>query len=279
MVNRRAPLAAKGSKRTRRSSPERDVQTALVELDPCESPHSFELAPAGPAPKGRKWRPVCLDQSINLTGGYHKDRMFVETREVCSEDERGVERSELFCKLDKNAEWLLKAVGGHGMRKGGLSRCKVLANLRVSACGASSPPKPRGADPDDLMLALDACDEEAGGNKHTAIHYKLKRARERVLSVVMPERAVGRSGGHTREVRLLASSTTTLWIAASDVPWLVCFVADEVARGGVPVQETDTSNPKPQPNTSVPGLFMAWDFQRAIAIAQSSLKAFSKGLS
>ena len=107
--------------------------------------------------------------------------------EDCSEDGRGFERSELFCKLDNSAEWLLKAVGGRGMRKGGLNRSNVLADLRVSACGAPSPPKPRVEEPDDLMLALDACDDDADGNKRKASHYKLKKERERVLSVVMPE--------------------------------------------------------------------------------------------
>ena len=49
----------------------------------------------------------------------------------------------------------------------------------------------------------------------------------------MPCLPLGNCGVKTVNVRVLPTSTTTLWIHRGDVPWLVAYIADEVAFGGV----------------------------------------------
>ena len=97
----------------------------------------------------------------------------------------------------------------------------------------------------------------------TAVHYE-------VVDLVPPQtlleargivlHALDRSSGRERNVRLLATSTNSVWISQEDIPWLVCYVTDEVMKGGVVMSEMD-DKPALDINTSVPHLNVQWDFE------------------
>jgi hypothetical protein len=160
----------------------------------------------------------------------------------------------------------LKCVGGPSLRKGGLQRTRVIEELR-QGCGlgaASSPEKPAAHDipEDDPMGRLDVClyEGDASGAKEKKKQYLPKRLSEKIVTVEMPRRALGRSRGQTVSVRLLPKSTNSLWIHADSVKWLVAYAADELGRGGIPQQPEDDDALPAAGNCSVPGLAIRWDF-------------------
>jgi hypothetical protein len=54
-----------------------------------------------------------------------------------------------------------------------------------------------------------------------------------------------------------------MWIAATSLEWLLCYVADEVAFGAVDVSEGESdSQPQQEPNCHVADLHISWDFQQ-----------------
>ena len=216
--------------------------------------------PHGPAPSGvRAWKPITLTKSLSVSGGYQRKTWQVESMEV---------GDDIFVKLDKNAPWFLKCVGGPSLRKGGLQRTHVIEELR-QGCGldatiTASPQKPAAHDirEDDPMRSLDMClyEGDASGAKEKKKQYQPKRLSEKVVSVEMPQRALGRSSGRTVSVRLFPKSTTSLWIHADNVQWLVAYAADELGRGGIPQQPEDDDALPAVGNCSVPGLAIRWDF-------------------
>ncbi len=118
--------------------------------------------PLGPAPSGvRAWKPITLTKSLTVGGGYQRKSWQAESMEV---------GDAIFVRLDKNAPWFLKCVGGPSLRKGGLQRTRVIEELR-QGCGldAASPQKPAAHDipEDDPMACLDTClyEGDASGAK------------------------------------------------------------------------------------------------------------------
>ena len=217
------------------------------------------------------WQPVCVQHSVTVSGGQLKECFVTEALEV-DETIMGGGDGEVFVKLCKNSDWLLRCVGGKAFKKGGLSRSKVIEKLRArlvratisktcsTASESSSPQKSHGNELDDLMDELHDC----GGGHVTrktvgSWKYKPKRHKSLVVEVTMPLHALGRSSGKERQVRVMASSTNTIWISKKDIPWLVCFVADEVRKGGVEMDDDD--NIELEPNTDIPHLHMRWDFE------------------
>ena len=160
---------------------------------------------------------------------------------------------DVYVKLDKNADWVLKSVGGGGMVKGGLSRSTLMSELRekaavaecvaisaVAECDAKSAVAERMDEKDtndDPMSALDHVVTDTqpthstrSGGKRAC---KSKRGSDAVQTISMPLLPLGKCGGKTVKVRVFPTSTSTLWIHRDDVPWLVAYIADEVAFGGV----------------------------------------------
>jgi hypothetical protein len=224
--------------------------TAVAASSDCDGPH-------GPAPSGaRAWKPITLAKSLSVSGGYQRKTLQAESMEV---------GDDIFVKLDKNAEWFLKSVGGPSLRKGGLQRTRVIEELRQK-CGidTASPQKPAAHEilEDDPMGRLDMClyEGDASGAKEKKKHYQPKRAKEKVMTVEMPLRALGRSGGQGVSVRLMPKGTNSLWIHSDNVPWLVAYAADELGRGGIPQQPEDDDALSAAGNCSVPGLAIRWDF-------------------
>ncbi len=211
----------------------------------------------GAAPSGAgAWRPVVVSKTVSVSGGYQRKITHAESVEV-GED--------IFLKVDKNAEWFLKAVGGPSAQKGMLQRVRVIEQLR-QACGIdqASPVKARTRQQseEDPMGTLDAClyDGDASDAKTKRNYYQPKRQREQVVTVDMPLHALGRSGGETVSVRLMAKGTNSMCIHADNVPWLIAYAAEEFARGGVPLQPEGEDSSSVAGNCSVPGLAIRWDF-------------------
>ena len=211
------------------------------------------------------WQPVLVQRSVTVSGGHSKEHLMDDALEIDSAVAGGID-GDVFIRLDKNSPWLLQCVGGIQMKKGGLCRSKVVTQLRdKSASGdnesaSSSPQKRQGVDEDvDVMEELDNCKPE---NEVQLTRQRRafipKRQKQQVVVVKMPLHALDRSSGCERDVRLLATSTNSLWISQEDIPWLVCYVADEVMKGGVAVEKDDT--PELEQNTPVPHLNVHWDF-------------------
>ena len=186
---------------------------------------SARFVPYGPAPTyGNDWRSVGFTQVLSVTGGYLKKPMLIESMEV---------EDEMFVKLEKNADWFLKMVGGPKLQKGGLQRTRAIETLREKSGCALKKKKP---------------------------YYRPKRIKEKVVSVQMPTRALGRCDGETKSVRVLPRSKNSLWMHLGDLPWLVCYVADELSRDGVPDQPEPENSAAAVGNCSVAGLSIRWDF-------------------
>jgi hypothetical protein len=224
--------------------------------------------------KGMAWKPLHVQRSVTVSGGHANDHLIVDALEIDSAVAGGRD-DDTFIRLDKNAEWLLKVVGGKDMKKGGLARSRVVSELRdkVASGGesissspqksvSSSPQKGKDvADDRDFMDELDTCQPE---NVFSLKHKKPstftpKRHKQQVVVVTMSLHALDRSSGRERNVRLLATSTNSVWISQEDIPWLVCYMTDEIMKGGVVVSETD-DRPALDINTFVPNLNVQWDF-------------------
>jgi hypothetical protein len=215
------------------------------------------------------WQPVCVQHSVTVSGGQLKDFAVTDAMEVDELITGGV-LGEVFVKLCKNSDWLLRCVGGKAAKKGGLCRSKVVEKLRtklvratqsqkcVTSSDSSSPKKRLDDEVDDLMNELHGCSADNKRQRPKVPKYTPKRQKKRVVEVTMPLHALGRSSGKERQVRVMAASTNTIWISKKDIPWLVCFVADEVRKGGVEMDDDD--NIELEPNTDIPHLHMQWDF-------------------
>lgn len=240
------------SRRGRKSQEE--ASPAVADAPGCS------LEPFGPKPSGAgKWKPIVATKTLSIKGGYASKSSVVESIEV---------GDEIFVKLEKNADWMLKLAGGPKAVKGGLSRTRVVEELR-RRCGLECKPQahsPSKSDAheceDDPMQAVDECAYEGtvAETKPKRVYYTPKRMKDHVVTVDMPARALGRSGGETVQVKLLAKGTNSIWLHDAMLPWLLTFLADEHARCGVEVPAKNADENTLVANTSVPGLAIRWDF-------------------
>ena len=93
--------------------------------------------------------------------------------------------------------------------------------------------------------------------------YVSKRAKDRITTIEMPGRERSRFPGCAlmRNVRLLACSTNSLWIAVEDVEWLVTWLEAEHRSGGVTLPEDAVASI--EGNSSVPNVSIRWNFDGA----------------
>ena len=170
--------------------------------------------------------------------------------------------SDVFVKIDKNAEWMIKAVGGMKAQRGFLSRTKLVEDLKAHMLrlGASTPPPSAVADVDDAdpMSALD------GGecNMDTAKPKPTKYSRKRKGMVVEIDMSQCEPSRHPhcdsrKKVRVLGVSTNQVWLALSDVPWLIQWLVDAVSTSGVPMLHDDVLAAN---SDAVAGVNFKWDF-------------------
>ena len=110
---------------------------------------------------------------------------------------------------------------------------------------------------------LDELDTTQPAKKKRKRAYKHIRPRDKVVKVTMPEleRNANPECTEEREILLLPSSTNGLWMSVENVPWLVSWVASEIATGCVPMFTGDAEKAKLEPNCDVPGVHIRWDFE------------------
>ena len=166
-----------------------------------------------------------------------------------------------FVKLDKNADWLLKATLGT-TSKGALRRSVLFSSLGEKLTHAVADPAsrwtPNGApgspsssavadapspavaqsEPCDPMSQLEEISSENATPKKrkTQGAYKSIRGQNKIQIVTMPEYEPLSHPGRTeyRKIRLLPTSTISTWICINDIPWLVRWLSDELHSGGAP---------------------------------------------
>ena len=210
----------------------------------------------------RHWVHPTLTRTYSITGGFLHKPMPVDTvalselggidSEHIPTPEAGMDPiSDVFVKLDKSAEWLIKAVGGWTAQRGFLRRTSLLEDLKEKL--EESVDSPAVAGDDDPMGAL--CDVDTPKKKRK---YICKR-KWRLVVVSMPQCEPTRYPDSTerRAVRLLGLSTNQVWLQLKDVPWLLTWLADAITTGGVPTtaKPTLTAN-----STAVAGVNVKWDF-------------------
>jgi len=88
-----------------------------------------------------------------------------------------------------------------------------------------------------------------------------KRQAGRIEIIEMPKLAPSAHPLSTlkQKVKVIARGSNSMWIAKDDIDWLVHYLADEVAFGAVVCPEEPPA--VAEPNSSVPGLRIHWDFQ------------------
>jgi hypothetical protein len=210
------------------------------------------------APPGMKWRACSLQGCMTFTGGFTNKSYVLTTTEITVGD-----TIETFVKVDKNAEWLLKATMGNSGRKGALKRTIVIEQLKLKAEEITIPAV---ADPDkaDPMNELDDVyrKQKTRGRK-----YVKKPPSSHIYKVAMPmysPAAYPQSREeYTATVYLKGTNGNMgpqfLWLERKDVEWLVRTLADEAEFGSLNLQAAASRTMLP--NSKVPGLNLKWDFQ------------------
>lgn len=196
----------------------------------------------------------------------------LETKEI-----EWLDSTQTFVKIEKQAEWLYKAAAGKTATKQSLKRTRILEELKerlvktVGGCDTGCG-EPAVADEAAEAAVVDPMSQLASlGDGFVTPKkrkgYLSKRAKNSITEIRMPEQERTSHPACTtmRTVRLLATGTNSLWIAAEDIAWLVNCLADEVRSGGVPVPDSPRIGEEPglEENCAAPGVHMRWDFDGA----------------
>ena len=230
-----------------------------------------------------KWTEVTVAVQATVRGGLSNKTHALVTKEIST-----AMGDVTFVRLTKGEEWLTHCAGGKGTSSGSLTRVAVLRELRQKLADATSDkqlpatpakdaahapavadhapgiaepaPAVAEADPMDMLDDLDA--NKPAKRKRAVQRYRHLRPRDKCVNVTMPEleRNNHPECMREREVLLLPSATNGLWMAIEHVPWLVSWVASELATGGVPLAIGDPTKDKLEPNCDVPGVHIRWDF-------------------
>ena len=206
---------------------------------------------------------VHLETQFVVRGGLSKKPCVLDTMEIATPT-----GTRHFCKVNKNDSWLLKCSAGREARKGVLKRSRVLETLKkkLGVVPAQDPEltestsAPSEEVAHDPMNDLDVVAEGEAQRSPKKLKYHPKRVCNRVQKIAMPmrppESASSAVAGHCT-VHAMARGTNQLWIAVEDVTWLVNYVADEVALGGVAEQQDESDT---EGNCELPLLRMKYDF-------------------
>ena len=206
---------------------------------------------------------VHLETQFVVRGGLSKKPCVLDTMEIATPT-----GTRHFCKVNKNDSWLLKCSAGREARKGVLKRSRVLETLKkkLGVVPAQDPEltestsAPSEEVAHDPMNDLDVVAEGEVQRSPKKLKYYPKRVCNRVQKIAMPmrppESASSAVAGHCT-VHAMARGTNQLWIAVEDVKWLVNYVADEVALGGVAEQQDESDT---EGNCELPLLRMKYDF-------------------
>ena len=211
-----------------------------------------------------------------------------------------------FVKIDKNADWLLKAILGTA-NKGALRRSTLFSTLgeklthvvadpasrwtpngvpeSPSSSAVADAPSPAVAEsePCDPMSQLEEISSEAATPKKrkTQGPYKSIRGQNKIQIVTMPEHEPQSHPGMTeeRKIRLFPTSTCSTWLCIEDIPWLVRWLSDELRSGGVPLPKSDPLDAL-ECNCDADNVHIRWDFNGAweAIILQDSLGRAKRGM-
>jgi hypothetical protein len=224
------------------------------------------MADDKPLPRpGMKWRPIKLETQLAFTGGFQCKSFVLESMEV---NVRG--SNQVFVRIDKGADWLVKSSAGPAAQRGALKRSNVIAELKaklveveMAAAVAETELDEEEEDVDDPMNLLDSKPEGLGmqPKRKAKRRYLPKRQSGRIEIIEMPKLAPSAHPLSTlkQKVKVIARGTNCTWIAMEDVAWLVHYLADEVAFGAVVCPNEPPA--VAEPNSTVPGLRIHWDFQ------------------
>ena len=227
--------------------------------------------------------PVKLSQQWSLVGGRLGKPVGLGVKEI--ETTVG---TVAFVKVDKNADWLLKALFGSG-NKGGLRMVTVFNTLKnmltdavadpssrwtperapesSSSSAVADTPSPAVAEsePYDPINQLQEISRESATPKKRkgqgGKFYQSKRGQNKIQTVTMPEYEPVSHPGRTEErnIRLLPTSTVSTWMCIEDIPWLVRWVSDELRSGGVPLPKNDPVA-ELECNCDAENVHIRWDF-------------------
>ena len=237
------------------------------------------------------WRPLTIVQNWSLKGGYSRaaiplDTMYIDTQ-VSGES---TVRHELFIKVENKNPFLRCAALGKAGLPGDMRRVKILEHLRkaAEANDATAAQTTSGSVPeDDSQVTHDDDDADPMDSiqldvapASTTTHAKAKakpkakaKARARLadnitsVEVDVIPRAAAPSNTDKIIVRVVKWARG-LYISENDVAWLVAYVADDAACGGVIMEDDINDRTMLQANTTVPDCRIHWDFQRKGWISQ-----------
>ena len=247
--------------------------------------------------------PVKLARQWSLEGGRLGKPYGLEVKEI--ETTAG---TVCFVKLDKNADWLLRALFGH-CAKGALRMSTLFNTLNKMVTDATADPASRWtperspesssssavadapspavaeSEPCDPMSQLeDISHENATPKKRKGQggkYYASKRGQNKIHTVTMPEHEPVSHPNKTEErnIRLLPTSTCSLWLCIEDIPWLVRWLSDELRSGGVPLPKSDPLDAL-ECNCDADNVHIRWDFNGAweAIILQDSLGRAKRGM-
>jgi hypothetical protein len=168
---------------------------------------------------------------VAVEGGYGAGAQTVESKEVLHAG-----RVISLLRVNKNNPWLLKACGGRSCHRGGLRRTRIIEELREklerkieaeTSARTVAPSAVAGeADPMCQLEELVAMDDHAAKRRKQ----EKRRCADNLQSVEVNEKL---GLPQLRSVRVMCSTRHTLWIHEDDVPWLVTYMAGELASVGV----------------------------------------------
>ena len=230
------------------------------------------------------WKTVAVKKQWSVEGGYLSKAVTLETKEVDS-----LSGDLSFVKIDKNADWLLKAALGKNGGRGGLKRTQLFETIkkeltdaasgphsRARSAGAlgDSPPTTGTDDLQDAAVVATGCDDPMNELESIEIKmaaepkkrklYTSTRNKDNVTQITMPELEPTShpNAKATRTVTLLATSTNSTWLLIDDVPWLVKWLSDEARSGGVQVASDDPLDALAC-NCEAAQVHIRWDFAGA----------------
>jgi hypothetical protein len=197
---------------------------------------------------------------LTLKGGYMAKAESVETHEFILNGE-----SQLFVHVHKKLDWLCKMAGGPLKRAGKILdeiRDKYYADTEGSednahaVAGADGKSAVADADEDPMGQCDSPERVERATPTHTAnnSHHDLKRAMgtkrqgkrgtARTVEVPLVSRSAAPKATATKIIGVNivgANGKGKMWLLHSDIPWLVAYLADEIATGGVDTAPADQS--------------------------------------
>ena len=216
-----------------------------------------------------------METMLTFEGGFGTRRFPVKSVDI---DTTGYGRV-TFVHCQKNAEWILQGSVGTA-EKATLKRSQLFKTLKeklmaavaadsedtVAVAAGSGAAAEEQADDDPMNQLRDIATPEKNKRKRKRTPYKSKLGKNCPRMLTMPAKEPNKHPHNmaTRDVLVMPHSTNALYIRDEDIPWMICWLADECGPGGsqgVPVFDDDAD----EPNCSIDGIYIEWDHTAAVA--------------